>query len=220
MGIDFNSKELQKIRQERGGKERAFYIDPENIGTISVWNKDHWIEAGCSIENFHNLRLVDWIEVGKILRSRYSARAELKTSIIFAALNDMRSRATDALKIKGVLPQMFTSADLERLDRELYWGLSVLDDKPTDIAGLQRAEGGLGYVIGSTGGGLSQGEHSASQRPSSATLPSSDELPSLGQSSHEETGHTGVVQDTTNTNAALDDADEDEDGWWQGDDDN
>ncbi|MDF1671588.1 MAG: DDE-type integrase/transposase/recombinase [Roseovarius sp.] len=220
LGIDFNSKELQKVRQERGSKERAFYIDPENVGTISVWNNDHWIEADCSIENFHNLRLVDWIEVGKILRSRYSAQAELKTSIIFAALNDMRSRATDALKIMGVLPQMFTSADLDRLDRELYWGLSVLDDKPTDIAGLQRAEGGLGYVIGSTSGDLGQGEHPASQHPSSATLPSPDELPSLGQSSHEEAGHSGVVQDKADTNAALDDAGEDEDGWWHGDDDN
>ncbi len=108
LGIRYNSKELQQIRQERGSNKRAFFIDPDDLGTVSVWNNDRWVEVCCSVENFHNIRLIDWIEVGKILRSRYSAQAEIKSSVILRALADMRSRATDALKIMNALPQMWT----------------------------------------------------------------------------------------------------------------
>lgn len=150
LGIDYGGdcEELQKIRKESGSNVRAFYIDPENLGTISVWNNDHWLEVKCSVENFHGIRLVEWIAVGKILRTRYSSQAEIKTSVIFEALSDIRKRSNEIQEIMGVLPQMYTAEDLERLDRELYWGLSIFDDKPTDIASLQRAESGLGYVIG------------------------------------------------------------------------
>ena len=60
----------------------------------------------------------------------------------------MKKRSTDAQKIMGVLPQMFTSEGLERIDRELYWGLSVVDDTPKPLSELQQADTGIGYVIG------------------------------------------------------------------------
>lgn len=166
LGVDYGGscEELQSIRKKSGTNKRAFYVDPENLGTISVWNNDHWLDVGCSIENFHNVRLVDWIEVGKILRSRYSSKAELKTSIIFAALSDMRKRSNEIQEIMGVLPQMYTSEDLERFDRELYWGLSVVDDGSAQLTGLRLAETGIGYVIGG-----SKNEKSPSRPPADET---------------------------------------------------
>jgi transposase InsO family protein len=153
LGIDYggDTEALQIVRKQSGTNKRAFYVDPEDLGTISVWNDGEWLEVGCSVENFHNIWLVDWIEVGKILRSRYSAQAELKTSIIFDALSDMKKRSTDAQKIMGVLPQMYTAEDLDRIDRELYWGLSVVDDGPQPLSDLRQAESGIGYVIGPSG---------------------------------------------------------------------
>ncbi|MDX8355575.1 hypothetical protein [Cognatiyoonia sp. IB215182] len=150
LGIHYggNCEELQKIRKEAGTNKRAFYVDPEDLGTISVWNNDHWLDVNCSIENFHKIKLVDWIEVGKILRKRYSSQAEIKMSAIFTALSDMRRRSNEIQEIMGVLPQMYTSEDLERFDRELYWGLSVVDDRPSKLADLPLAETGIGYVIG------------------------------------------------------------------------
>ncbi len=217
LGIDFNSKELQKIRQERGSNKRAFYIDPENLGTISVWNDGHWIEAECSIENFHTIRLVDWVEVGKILRSRYSAQAELKTSIIFAALNEMRSRATDAMKLMGVLPQMFTSNDLEKLDRELYWGLSIFDDAPTDLVDLPHAKDGLGYVIGQATATLDSEDSLPKQNALNAPLLLSDDQPSLDQDDSDAAHLSSDLQDKIDTPPASDAPDED--GWWLEEDD-
>ncbi|MEP5760626.1 MAG: hypothetical protein ABJ327_15200 [Litoreibacter sp.] len=221
LGIDYGDdcEELQKIRKESGSNVRAFYVDPENLGTISIWNNDHWIEVKCSVENFHNIRLVEWIAVGKILRTRYSSQAEIKTSVIFEALSDIRKRSTEIQEIMGVLPQMYTAEDLERLDRELYWGLSIFDDKPTDIAGLQRAESGLGYVIGSTTGDLSHRENPVLQRLSNVPSPAPDELPPLDQADNEPTGHCGGEQGIDDTYTAFDDAGEDEDGWWHGQDD-
>ena len=150
LGIDFggNNETLQAIRKASGTNKRAFYVDSEDLGKISIWNDGEWIEAGCSVENFHGIGLVNWIEAGKVLRSRYSAQSELKTSVILDALQDMKKRSTDAQKIMGVLPQMFTSEGLERIDRELYWGLSVVDDTPKPLSELQQADTGIGYVIG------------------------------------------------------------------------
>lgn len=150
LGIDYggNSEELHAIRKGAGTNKIAFYVDPDDLGTISVWNDGEWLDVGCSVENFYGIRLVDWVEVGKILRPRYSAQAEMKTSIILAALSDMKKRSTNLQKIMGVLPQMYTSEDLERIDRELYWGLSVIDDAPIPLSDLQVSESGIGYVIG------------------------------------------------------------------------
>ncbi|MEO1639537.1 MAG: hypothetical protein AAFU41_09875 [Pseudomonadota bacterium] len=152
MGIDYggNCSELLGILKAADPKERSFYVDPEDLGTISVWADGNWIEVGCSVERFHGIRLVDWIAVGKILRQRYSAQAELNTSVILAALADMRKRSHDAQKIFGVLPQMYTAEDLDRLERELYWGLSVIDDTPPAVEDLPTARDGIGYVIGNT----------------------------------------------------------------------
>lgn len=150
LGIDYGGDcpELLRILKATGPKTRTFYVDPEDLGTISVWDDGKWIEVGCSVERFHCIRLVDWIAVGKILRQRYSAQAELNASVIFAALSDMRKQSHTAQNIFGVLPQMFTAEDLERLDRELYWGLSVIDDTPPALPDLPSAKNGIGYIIG------------------------------------------------------------------------
>lgn len=200
LGIHYGGscEKLQAIRKEAGTDKRAFYVDPEDLGKISVWNKDHWLEVECSIENFHNITLVEWIEAGKVLRARYSSQAELKTSIIFAALSDMRERSNEPQKIMGVLPQMHTSEDVERLDRELYWGLSVVDDTPTAVRDLLRAESGIGYKIG----GISS-QADVRQHPASSDVvvpaPPSD---------------TQIDAPKDEASATTDDEDEDDDGWF------
>lgn len=150
LGIDYggNCEQLQAIRKAKGSNKRPFYVDPENLGIISVWNETDWLEVECSIENFHNIRLVEWIEVGKILRSRYSSQAEMNMSIVFSALSELRKETDQIQTTMDVLPKMFTSDDLEKLDRELYWGLSVIDDGPTPLVNLPVANDGFGYVIG------------------------------------------------------------------------
>ena len=60
----------------------------------------------------------------------------------------MKDQSNTQQKIFGVLPQMFTSEDLGRIDRELYWGLTVVDDTPPSLSDLQPADDGIGYVIG------------------------------------------------------------------------
>ncbi|WP_299938216.1 Mu transposase C-terminal domain-containing protein [uncultured Pelagimonas sp.] len=229
LGIHYNSKELQQIRQERGSNKRAFFIDPDDLGTISVWNNDHWVEVRCSVEKFHNIRLVDWIEVGKILRSRYSAQAEIKTSVIMRALADMRSRATDALKIMNALPQMLTADDLERLDRELYWGLSVVDDAPATVDGLKRAEDGLGYVIG---GASTDSRSDEKPTPPVSSLPTSEasnEPPEAGDVSEDDWWGDGAEVGEPRhdfdpaqrySNSSADETpsaapNEDDDDWWR-----
>lgn len=219
LGIHYggNCPKLQGIRKTTGSHKRAFYVDPDNLGTISVWDDGVWIEASCSIENFHGIRLPDWIAVGKLLRQRYSAQAELNTSIIFAALADMRRNSREPQKLFGVLPQMHTAEDLERLDRELYWGLSIVDDTPPALDDLQHAQDGFGYIIGNPKSRSPEEQTPQQMEPNAAEvqLESDSASGSLGSSKEEQT------EESFDEGAEMD-RDETGDGpeWWQGPEDN
>ncbi|GFE65106.1 Mu transposase C-terminal domain-containing protein [Litoreibacter roseus] len=201
LGIDYggSNETLQSIRKRHGTNELAFYVDPQNLGTISVWDDGNWLEVRSSIENFEGIKLTDWIETTRILRSRYSAQAELKASVVFDGLNYMRARATEAQRIMGVLPQMPTSADLQGLERELHWGLSVVDDTPTAVQDLPPAESGIGYKIGEI-----------SPAPNARQHPTGDEMavpssPPAAQTDPHQYSQGSIVSDE----------DDDDDSWFE-----
>lgn len=155
LAINYNSDELQQIRRSPGGNEVSFYVDRNDLGTISVWNNDRWLEVPCSVENFSRISLLQWLEVSKVLRNRYAGNAEIRTSIIFEALHAMQKVSDDAMTLMGVLPQVPTAQQLADLERNLYWGLSVTDDAVPDLEDLIVADNGIGYVISSEIGGKS-----------------------------------------------------------------
>lgn len=135
LAINYNSDELQQIRRSPGGNEVSFYVDRNDLGTISVWYNDKWLE------------------VSKLLRNRYAGNAEIRTSIIFEALQAMQKVSDDAMTLMGVLPQVPTAQQLADLERNLYWGLSITDDAVPDLEDLIVADNGIGYVISSEIGG-------------------------------------------------------------------
>lgn len=147
LGISYNSEDLQKLRRRSKNDPIACYIDPRDLGAVSVWTGREWLEVECSIENFHGVQIEEWLEVGRILRRRYAGAASLKEHTISDALEAIRSRASDAIRIMGVLPQQATPADIDRLEKELYHGLSVIEDDDFGLTDLDMAEDGIGYII-------------------------------------------------------------------------
>ncbi|WP_341486082.1 hypothetical protein [Thioclava sp. GXIMD4215] len=85
--------------------------------------------------------------MGRILRPRYAAQAALHQHIIAEALEAMRARANDAIRIMGVLPQQATTEEIERLEKELYLGLSVIEEDVPDLGDFDQVEDGIGYII-------------------------------------------------------------------------
>lgn len=147
-GIAYNSRALQVLRHRPQNTKVALYLDPNDLGTISVWAGKEWLEVDCSVENFHGVKLDEWVSVGRILRRRYAGQAALAADTIWDALQAMRSRANEAMRIMGVLPQQTTAEDVERLEKELYLGLSVMENEGPDLVGLARSTDGIGYIIG------------------------------------------------------------------------
>ena len=156
--INYNSEELQVIRRSVGSNTVALYVDPQDLGFVSVWADSHWIEVPCSIENFNGVTLLEWLELGKVLRRRYAAQAELKSSVVFEALSAMRATSENAMAIMGVLPQVPTADQLKDLESNLYWGLSISDDAVPELDALPLAADGIGYVIGSLNDMTSEGK--------------------------------------------------------------
>ncbi len=177
LGIDYDDDALQHLQRAPRSNKIAFYVDPNDLGTISVSNGSAWLEVACSVENFHCVKLLEWIETTKILRARYSSQAELKTPVVFEALTSIRSRATEAMRIMRVLPQYPTAEDLEQLERELYWGLSVIEDDTSSYDNLPAAEDGHGFLIGPDSEPSPDSETEEDAHPDSApetTIPTSD----------------------------------------------
>lgn len=188
LGVAYNSAALQKLRRRPKNTKVTLYLEPNDIGMISVCTGKEWLEVECSVENFHGVSLDEWISVGRILRRRYAGQAALAADTISDALQAMRSRANEAMRIMGVLPQQATADDIARLEKELYLGLSVIESDAPDLDTFDLADDGIGYVIGA---------------------------PEAGQDeAWEDTPPT--VSDDGGDNAA--DSDEDPDWWKYGDD--
>ncbi|EKE71402.1 MULTISPECIES: Mu transposase C-terminal domain-containing protein [Roseobacteraceae] len=148
LGVAYNSRELQKLRRRPENTKVTLHLEPNDIGMISVWTGREWLEVECSVENFHGVKLDEWIAVGRILRRRYVGQAALAADTIWDALQAMRSRANEAMRIMGVLPQQATAEDIARLEKELYLGLSVVENEIPELDALDLADDGIGYVIG------------------------------------------------------------------------
>lgn len=152
LGIHYNSDALQKIRRHTRLKTLTFYVDPADIGTIGVWTGEDWLDVGCSVESFHGITLADWLAVGEVLRRRYSGAATVKAQSILTAYASIQDTAQTALKRAGVLPGQPTAEDLDRLEKDLYHGLSVVEEQVPSATDLTRVEDGIGYVITDDGG--------------------------------------------------------------------
>lgn len=139
LGIDFHSKQLVGIRKKIGNSNCPVYVDPDSLGTVSVYVKGEWVEVPNSIEDFRGISVAEWNAVGEILRRRYAAEARVNFSDILAALEYVRANATEAKKIVGTLPQAATSEEFDRLEKNLWHGLSVYKDKSADLSGLTRS---------------------------------------------------------------------------------
>ncbi|OCX63722.1 hypothetical protein BFP70_12000 [Thioclava sp. SK-1] len=146
--VAYNSGMLQELRRRPQNTKVQLYLDPNDLGTISIWTGKEWLEVDCRVENYHGVKLDEWVAVGRILLRRYTGQAALAADTIWDALQAMRSRANEAMRIMGVLPQQTTAEDVERLEKELFLGLSVIENEEPDLDGLDRATHGFGYVIG------------------------------------------------------------------------
>lgn|GEM_PF-144715 len=150
LAIYYNSPELQTLRHNFGSAEVACYLNPHNLNAISVCTGSAWIEVDTSIEAFSGVTLSEWIMATKLLRKKYQAQAELKSHIVADAMNYMRSTSQEALNLMRLLPQHPTAEDLERLEANLYWGLSVIEEDQANIDDLTKASDGVGYSIESS----------------------------------------------------------------------
>ncbi|WP_196223514.1 DDE-type integrase/transposase/recombinase [Roseibium sp. RKSG952] len=195
LGIDFNSEEIVEARKQYGSPKCPVYVDPDSLGAISVYVKGKWIEVPNSIENFDGISVVEWNAVGATLRQRYAAEARVNFSVILAALTNIRSRVTDQQKIVGTLPQAPTSADFNRLENNLWHGLSIFDDTVDQLDGLPSADDGLGFIIGEPAPGIEKDVAAEKATPTYV-----DDTPIA----EPDAGDSGVDYDTD---------------WWQGDDD-
>lgn len=180
LGVAYNSRELQKLRRRPKKTKVTLYLEPTDIGMISVWTGKQWLEVECSVENFHGIKLDEWIAVGRILRPRYAGQAALAADTISDALQAMRSRANEAMRIMGVLPQQATADDIERLEKELYLGLSVVENEGPELASFDLADDGIGYIIGDPDVG--QGD-----APQAETTSPSTDVPDDGDDPEEDT---------------------------------
>lgn len=165
LNIYYNSQELMDILRHSEEKDVSFYVCPHNLGAISVFHDEAWVEVPCSIENFNGVTLLEWLEVGKTLRARYQSQSVLRASEILLAIDALRQTASDAMTRKGVQTDMPSQEDLDRIDRERFWGLPVIENDLRPVENLERSSDSHGYVIGPTNSGATGGEAPESDGP-------------------------------------------------------
>jgi putative transposase len=143
-GIHYQSPRLQEYRRKVGDTKVAVKFDPENLGKISVWIDAGWLTVPAVHGSFNGVHLDVWIEAVRDLRRRNLVKSALSQHLVDGALRDLSSMGRLAMARANVAAPTSTAEDLERGERELFYGFDIVgpEDEADGPVTANREKGG------------------------------------------------------------------------------
>lgn len=131
-GITYCNEELQRLRTKPGFATVAIKYDPECAAHISVKGDKGWFVVRNTIGLDDSITLAEWMAARKELRDHYDTANQQGVSIMYDAINRLRSIGESARLRAGLSPSAPTAKEFDRWDAELYgaWTAIASDSPP------------------------------------------------------------------------------------------
>jgi putative transposase len=120
LGLHYQSEELQRLRRDARQKPVLVRIDEGDLGYVSVRTKEGWLTVRCVRSGFDGVSLERWVATERALRREHANMARLSEEIVFQALSEIKAIADAATERAGIACPIITSADVDRLERNVF----------------------------------------------------------------------------------------------------
>ncbi|MXQ12354.1 Mu transposase C-terminal domain-containing protein [Microvirga makkahensis] len=174
LGLHYQSEELQRLRRVARQKPVLVRIDEGDLGYVSVRTKEGWLTVRCMRSGFDGVSMGRWIATERALRREHANMARLSEDVVFQALSEIKVIADAATKRAGIASPIITSADVDRLERNVFRTFAFdrgVEDGPAVLESLNAViEDEAGTLSGADRYGAQIGSHesTAPEGPSGA----------------------------------------------------
>jgi putative transposase len=162
LGLQYRSEPLMKARRDFGQKPALVRIDEADLGHVSVRTKQGWLTVRCERSGFDGVSVAKWRAARSALRRVHARNAKLSESVVYQAIRDIHEFSDEATRRAGIASPILTSAEIERLERDLFRsfgfargpedGPSVLEsgvpdrDRPSGAEPVQPTDDGASHM--------------------------------------------------------------------------
>jgi putative transposase len=137
-GLQFQSKQLQKIRRKVGKTPVVGRINNHNLGSASVWTEEGWMEVPCVHKELEGVSIWQWLAATEKLRLFNAENAKVFRGTLQATFLWLRQQAEMARLESGLLSPVLSDEDYQRFEKSMDRTFDVVD-KPFE--GEFRPEG-------------------------------------------------------------------------------
>lgn len=137
-GLQFQSKELQTIRRAVGKTPIVGRVNNHDLGSVSVWTEEGWIEVPCVHPELQGVSIWQWLAATERLRLFNAENAKASRETLMATFAWLKQQAEMARLESGLVNPVLTDEDYQRFERKMDRMFDLVD-KPFE--GEIRPEG-------------------------------------------------------------------------------
>ncbi|WP_457093359.1 Mu transposase C-terminal domain-containing protein [Microvirga sp. P5_D2] len=125
LGLQYRSEPLMKARRDFGQKPVLVRIDEADLGHVSVRTKQGWLTVRCERSGFDHVSVAKWRAARTALRRGHARNAKLSEAVVYQAIRDIHEFSDEATRRAGIASPILTSAEVDRLERDLFRSFSL-----------------------------------------------------------------------------------------------
>ncbi len=137
-GLQFQSKELQQVRRKSGKTPVVGRVNNHDLGSVSVWTEEGWIEVPCVHQELQGVSIWQWLAATERLRLFNAENAKVSRGTLMATFAWLKQQAEMARLEAGLVNPVLTDEDYQRFERKMDRVFDLVD-KPFE--GESRPEG-------------------------------------------------------------------------------
>jgi len=137
-GLYFQSKEIQQIKRRIGSEPVVCRVNNHDLGMISVWFEQGWIEVPCIHEELAGVSIWQWLAATERLKLYHKENAAVSRPIMLATFKWLKDQADIARLENGLLSPILATEDYDRFEKKMDLVFDVVN---LPIAGETPPEG-------------------------------------------------------------------------------
>lgn len=125
--IPFNSRELQTAVPRKGKTKVSVYVNPLDLGAVTVEVKGEFIDAFAPDPKFRGVTLDEWVDGHKCIWPTGRSSKDQPVQVALEAIDSIRQHDNAARTRRGLTFNSVSAAGLKEIERRRFFGLSLLE---------------------------------------------------------------------------------------------
>lgn len=138
-GLNYQSEDLMRYFQRRGGQSLDIRLDPENLGHVSVWYGEAWHSIPAVMPGIEGISVGAWEQAIFEIRQRNRDASKIGRDVIDRAFAHIRNIDADQCAWRRLGPINIDGAEIRRAEAETFFGLDLKPEPEVTPIGDERS---------------------------------------------------------------------------------